>query len=115
MESAIVLGLLLLLVVVSWMSVLLSWQAVVFVGAVCAVVGLGIGLPTSLYYHVRLHRALHPRGQLPAGWWWNPMRYHSLLLPAERTPILIWFYTGAVSFGLIVLGCALAALGLLLE
>lgn len=115
LETAIVLGLLVLLIVVSWMSVLFSWQVFVLLGAGCVAVGLGIGLPTSFYYHVRLHRTLHPRGVLPAGWWWHPMRYHPLLAAAERTSILRWFYVGAASFGLIVLGCALAGLGLLLE
>jgi hypothetical protein len=115
LETAIVAALLFLLIAVSWMSVLLSWYTIIIAGAVVVAFGLCVGLPTSLYYHVRLHRTLHPRGQLPRGWWWHPMRYHDLLEPAERTFILLWFYAGAVSFGLIVLGFAMAGLGLLLE
>jgi hypothetical protein len=113
-ETLVVLVLLFLLVVVSWLSVVVSWQVIVLAGAACALVGLSVGLPTSLYYHLRLHRALYPRGMLPAGWWWSPMRYHELLLERERPVVMRWFYAGASSFGLIVLGCALTGLGLLL-
>jgi hypothetical protein len=112
-EALIVFALLLLLVAVGWMSVVLSWQFIVVAGGACALLGLCVGLPTSLYYHLRLQRALGPRGLLPSGWWWSPMRYHELLLESERARILLWFYAGAGSFGLIVLGCALAGLGLL--
>jgi hypothetical protein len=111
-ETLIVLGLLIALVVAGWMTILLSWQTIVVGGAACALLGLAVGLPTSLYYHLRLHRALHPRGLLPARWWWSPIQYHALLFEGERTGILLWFYAGAFSFGLIVLGCALTGLGL---
>jgi hypothetical protein len=111
-EALIVLALLIVLAGLGWMSILLSWQTMLAVGAACALAGLAVGLPTSLYYHVCLHRALHPRGLLPAGWWWNPIRYHARLGAGERRRVLPWFYAGALSFGLIVLGCGLAALGL---
>jgi hypothetical protein len=111
-ETLIVLALLIALVVAGWMTILLSWQSIVAAGAACALLGLAVGLPTSLYYHLCLHRALHPRGLLPAGWWWNPIRYHALLGSAERRRVLPWFYAGALSFGLIVFGCGLARLGL---
>jgi hypothetical protein len=111
-ETLIVLGLLIALVVAGWMTVLLSWQAIVVAGAACALLGLAVGLPTSLYYHLCLHRALHPRGLLPAGWWWSPIRYHALLGPGERRRVMPWFYAGALSFVLIVIGCGLAGLGL---
>jgi hypothetical protein len=113
-ETLAVLLLIVVLVSVSWLSVLVSWQAIVVAGAACALAGLCVGLPTSLYYHLRLHRALNSRGLLPAGWWWSPMRYHSLLLDRERPVVMRWFYAGASSFGLIVLGCVLSGLGLLL-
>lgn len=115
LETLIVLALLVLLIAISWMSVLLSWQLIVLVGVACVMAGLCIGLPTSLYYHLRLHRSLHPRGQLPAGWIWHPMRYHDLLAPAERSGVLRWFYAGAASFGLIVLGFIVAGLGLWMQ
>jgi len=111
-ETLIVLALLMVLVVLGWMTILLSWQAIVAAGAACALAGLAVGLPTSFYYHLCLYRALHPRGLLPARWWWSPIRYHVLLDPAERRRVLPWFYAGALSFALIVIGCGLTALGL---
>lgn len=115
LETLIVLALLVLLIAVSWMSVLLGWQLIVLAGAGCVAAGLCVGLPTSFYYHLRLHRLLHPRGLLPAGWFWHPMRYHELLTPPERAATLRWFYAGAASFGLIVLGFVVAGLGLWLQ
>jgi hypothetical protein len=112
-ETLIVIALLALLVAVGWAAVLLSWQWIAVAGALCMAAGFGFGVPAGVYYHVLLHRALAPRGLLPKGWLWSPLRYHVHLHDAERGRVLFYCYAGGVGFGLIVLGGALALFGLL--
>lgn len=113
-ESAVVLGLLLLLAGAGWAAVLLPWQTIAFGGLACALLGIALGVPTGIYYHLLLYRALAPRGQLPRGWYWHPMRYHDHLLADERPSVTRWMYAGGTGFMLIVLGCAACLFGILL-
>jgi hypothetical protein len=114
LETLIVLALLLVLSGAGWAALLFEWQVIAIAGAACAAFGLLLGVPTGLYYHVRLHGELGARGVLPARWWWNPVPYHRHLQNAERARVMPWFYAGAAGFMLIVLGCGLTLFGLLL-
>lgn len=94
---------------------LLSGQTLVTAGVLCAAVGLLIGVPTGLWYHVLLYRCLRARGTLPQRWWLRPVVLHPRLAPAERPPVLLWFYAGGAGFMICVLGCGLVVAGVLLE
>jgi hypothetical protein len=113
-ETLIVLVLLLLLSGAGWAALLLPWQAIAIAGAVCAGFGLLLGVPTGVFYHVRLHAELAPRGVLSARWWWNPVQFHRHLAEHERGRVMPWFYAGAIGFVLIVIGCAITLLGVML-
>lgn len=114
-EALIVLVVLLMLVGAGTLAVALSWDAIVLLGAAVALAGFALGVPTGLYYHLRLHACLAPRGQLPPRWWWSPVRYHRLLLEAERPRVLPWFYLGGAGFAIIILGFLVTVLGIVMS
>ena len=93
---------------------LLSWTAVLQLGVLGVVLGLGLGIPTSLVYHVRLARVLAARGELPPRWWLAPTRLHERLRGAERRAVLRWFFLGGAGFVITLAGCAAALVGALL-
>ena len=114
-ETVVVLGLLFLLGGAGWAALLLDWETIAVSGMLLAFFGLALGVPTGFYYHVQLYRHLNPRGVLPKGWYWSPMRYHEHLLAHERRRVLGWSYVGGVGFLLIILGCAATLFGILLS
>lgn len=75
--------------------------------------GLFVGVPTGLWYHVVLYRALAGRSTLARGWWRRPVDLHPLLTPQEFRRIRPWFLAGAVGFGLCCVGGVAAIIGLL--
>jgi hypothetical protein len=94
---------------------LLAAQTVVAAGVVCAAAGLLVGVPTGLWYHLKLHACLRVQGPLPARWWVRPVALHRRLAPEQRPVVLLWFYAGGAGFALCVLGCGLVVAGVLLE
>ena len=94
---------------------LLAAETVVVAGVVCALGGLLVGVPTGLWYHVKLRAALSARGQLPERWWLRPVALHPRLAAEERGVVLLWFYAGGAGFASSVVGCALVVAGVLLE
>ncbi len=80
----------------------------------CTIVGLVLGLPAGFYYHVALYRCLAGKGVLPRRWWWSPVRYHKHLSAHERTRVMPWFFAGGAGFVLILIGSAVALLGVFL-
>jgi len=46
-------------------------------GIMLSILGLLLGVPTGLSYHLRLYKALKPRGALPSRWWIRPDRLHA--------------------------------------
>lgn len=86
----------------------LSWELEFFVGLALLALGGLIGLPASALYHIQLRRRLSPRRALPPRWWLSPVDLHGRLLDAERRTVMPWFYAGAASFALMVLGGLLA-------
>lgn len=83
------------------------WEILFRGGIVVISLGFAFGVPTGVVYHVLLYRALQPRGELPRGWVWRPIRLNGKLLPAERGPVLAWCYAGATGFVFIVFGILL--------
>lgn len=114
-EALLVLTAVIALGVAGLVLPLLPAAGVVTAGIFCAGSGLLLGLPTGLWYHVKLHACLSRRGQLSRGWWLRPVALHDQLGPAERPAVLLWFYLGGAGFMLSVLGCGLVIFGVLLE
>ena len=112
-ESAIV-----VLVVGLLASIALAPMPVVLGGAAALLAfGFALGVPTGLWYHVALGRALRSREPLPPRWWLRPTALHEKLQPDERRSVLRWFYAGGIGFVFTALGCVVlggAALRLVL-
>jgi hypothetical protein len=89
----------------------LHWIAAA--GAIGIVVGLLVGIPTGLWYHVALGRVLGARGELPERWWLRPTALHDALAPSELERVMPWFYIGGAGFALTIAGCAAFALAAL--
>ena len=83
---------------------LTPWESLYYGGIWLTVGGFVVGVPTGFVYHVRLYQVLHPRGQLPKGWFWRPLKYNACLRPEERRSVLSWCYIGGAGFALICLG-----------
>ena len=113
-EILLVVGTIVLLIATSMIGVTLSWMTILATGVGLVAVGALVGVPTGVYYHVKLHHALAPRGVLPPRWWWSPVRYHAQLREDERSGVMVWFYLGGAGFVLMMIGCFVTLMGVLL-
>ena len=104
MIEVVVVGAVLLVLLSMGAAAFLPWDLLFQVGNWLVWVGLVVGVPTGLVYHVLLHRALAPRDELPRGWIWRPLDLHDRLQPRERRRVLPWCYVGGAGFGVIMLG-----------
>lgn len=110
-ELAIVLGLLLVFGALAIAAEAPILEAI-SLGAWVGLLGAAVGVPSGVAYHVALHRALSPRGELPSGWLLRPLELHPRLRPDERPLVLSLCYLGAAGFvaicvGIAIVGCAL--------
>lgn len=87
------------------------WEVLYYNGIWVTLLGFLVGVPTGFVYHVRLYRALHPRGELPAGWYWRPIRFNRCLLPEERPGVMSWCYAGGFGFLIICVGLLMMGSG----
>jgi len=92
-ELGIVVALIVVMLMVSAMWVT-PGESLYRIGIWLTVAGFLVGLPTGVLYHVRLYQALHPRGELPDGWYWRPIQYNRRLSPKERPRVMVWCYVG---------------------
>ncbi len=95
----------------------MPFEQAIIVGGWLIVLGLLIGLPCGVLYHVLLHRALTRAGGAPRGWIWHPTKLHDGVPRSERARFMPSFWTGAAACGLVFFGCAVvfvAAIGELL-
>lgn len=90
---------------------LVPGDTVLVCGAALVALGMLLGVPAGVLYHVALHRALRPRGALPARWWVAPLELHPRLEALDRRRVMPWFWLGAAGFLVTCLGCALVAIG----
>jgi len=114
LELGLVLGLLALLGVAGFLLPLLPWLALIQLGAAAIGLGLALGVPTGLVYHIKLARLLAARRELPPRWWLAPTRLHGRLRGGERRAVLAWFYLGGAGFVITLAGCGLVVAGALL-
>ncbi len=115
LEGLLVFALVGVLAAASFLMPLISAELVITAGIGCIAAGLMLGVPTGLWYHVKLRAALLRRDALPEHWWLQPAALHGKLAPVDRTGVLPWFYAGALGFVATVLGCAIVVMGVLLE
>jgi hypothetical protein len=87
------------------------WETLYYVGIWVTVAGFVVGVPTGFVYHVRLYQVLHPRGELPRGWFWRPLRFNSRLRREERSGVMAWCYIGGSGFAIICLGLLMMGAG----
>lgn len=84
-----------------------SVTELLWVGGWLVVGGLVFSLPCAVRYHMLLHRALSPRGELKKWWLLNPTGHHVRLTDKERARVLPWFYAGAAGWTVSLGGCLL--------
>ena len=87
------------------------WETLYYAGIGVTGAGFLIGVPTGFVYHVRLYQVLHPRGDLPGGWYWRPIRYNKCLRPEERRGVMSWCYLGGFGFVVICIGLLMMGAG----
>jgi hypothetical protein len=87
------------------------WETLYYGGIWVAVAGFVVGVPTGFVYHVRLFQLLSPRGELPRGWYWRPLRFNSRLRREERAGVMAWCYIGGFGFAIICVGLLIMGAG----
>ena len=95
-------GLLLLLVGAALVN-LVPWLVLLRIGEVTMLGAAAIGIPLELVYFGLLAYALSGTDR-PDGWYWRSFEHHKLLTRGQRRWVLPWFYAGALSFLVIVIG-----------
>ncbi len=83
----------------------LPWESAYLIAAAVVALGMVVAVPTGFVYHVRLHKVLSQRQELPKGWYWHPIPYNAQLeKPHEWDHVMPWCYVGAGGFFVSVLG-----------
>ena len=90
-----------------------SYGLVTLIGLTVLFVGLVLGVPTGLWYHVVLYRFVSSRVPVSHMWWLSPATLHRHLTAAEQRRIRPWYRIGGVGFVLCVAGGLGAIAGLL--
>ena len=75
-----------------------------WIGVAIGTIGAVLGLIAGFVYHAQLWRALRLEGHGTKGIWLRPHHLHSKLSDARRGPVQRWFWLGATSFGMTMLG-----------
>ena len=112
LELLLVLASLVGLCVIALITVVVTPQIMIELGLWVLAVGLLVGIPTGLWYHVILYRQLALRTTLPPRWWRAPVELHPLLTPQEFRRVKPWFVAGAAGFLLCCIGGVAAIVGL---
>ncbi len=111
LESILVLGVVAGLALLGLVAPALPVVSLIQSGWALTGVGLALGIPAGVGYHVRLRASLLRLGELPRGWWIRPAALHGRLTPELRPAVMPWFYLGGLGAGLAFLGCGLVGLG----
>jgi hypothetical protein len=89
-ETLIVVVLVVTLVLGGTAALLLSWHTIALAGVACVAAGALLGVPAGVYYHVKLHRVLAPRGILSERWWVSPAT-----IATSRAPSALRYCVGS--------------------
>jgi hypothetical protein len=101
--------------VIGLTTAVITPQLMTMVGLWILLSGLLLGIPTGVWYHVVLYRALVHTMSPPRRWWTSPVQYHARLSAQDVARIKPWFTLGGVGFVLSVAGGLAAMAGLLLS
>ncbi|MBW2243885.1 MAG: hypothetical protein JRH01_18040 [Deltaproteobacteria bacterium] len=105
LEIVVFAGLFAALAAFAWVP----WIVLIQIAGLCSVVGLAIGVPGALVYHVRLRLCLIRSGDLPARWWVHPFAHHGRLAAADLDWVLPPCWIGASGGVVAFLGCLIGA------
>ena len=90
----------------------IPWEPALAVSWWITGIGMALGVPTGVLYHVQLYRKLTARNVLPDDWIWRPIRCNALLTDVERVSVMPWFIAGGLGFVIVVLGIIAIAVSL---
>jgi hypothetical protein len=110
-ELGIAIGLLVGLVGGAAVLTQVSWEFLFGGGIALIGLGMAVGVPAGIAYHVVLYRTLKPRAPLPKWWLLNPFGLHDRLTSDEKRPVMRWARVGAAGFVVAMLGCVLFGVG----
>lgn len=79
-------------------------------GLLLVALGLAVGVPFGLVYHLRLREGLLRAGGVPRGWWLSPTRHHARLDREALARLRPAFLLGAAGFLASLGGCLFVAL-----
>lgn len=92
---------------------LLSVEVLIAVAAWLAGIGMLLGVPTGIVYHIRLYQELKPEGDDRRQFLWHPIKLHERLDDEQLGRVLPWCIAGAAGFVIVVLsilaGCVAVA------
>jgi hypothetical protein len=106
-ESLVVLLGVSLLGGLAWLVAALAPLTLLWCSGIVIGLGIALGLPGGVVYHVLLRRELLRLAALGPGWIWRPTAFHGALDEPGLARVRPWFLVGGSGFGLIVLGTAL--------
>ena len=89
------------------------WPLLLQAGAALAGLGLLVGLPSGVAYHIQLRRELQRCGQLAERWWLHPTGQHRYLDESGARAIRRMFRLGGGGCGVVFLGCLVVVIGIL--
>jgi hypothetical protein len=95
------------------LAMLLTPPVLVMLAIGIMVLGLVVGVPTGLWYHVVLYRLVAAKAPVPRRWWVSPAALHVHLTDAEERSIRLWYRLGGIGFVLSMVG-GLGAIAVLL-
>ena len=114
-ETLVVFGIVGFLAVAGLILPLVPPDLVLDAGFVLIAIGMGFGVPTGFWYHVKLRAALVRVDALVERWWLKPLDHHGLVDPFDRPGMMRWCIAGGIGFGITILGCLGVALGVVLQ
>jgi hypothetical protein len=114
-EVGLALAVLGLLAAAALLNAFVGFLTLFGAGAALVALGLALGVPLGVVYHLQLYRALVRRGELVRAWWLRPTSLHPPLGSPERRAVMPWFYAGALSVAVAFIGCAALLVALLSE
>jgi hypothetical protein len=110
LEMLIALGIFASLALTALVSHHQGWYGLLQLGIGTLALGTVLSFATGGIYHLRLSQTIACKHQRVPKWWWAPTRLHPYLTSQESLQVLPWFWAGATSFCLVVLGAVWAIL-----
>lgn len=111
LETLIAAGIVGMLALVMLLPKFISGWVLLKASLVMVVVGLAVGIPAGIQYHLVLVK--HWPGARPKRWWIDPSSLHVRLLDSGRRAIKPWWVLGGLGWWVAMAGCLVAFVGAL--